>query len=64
MNISRKHRLHEHSKENFYCLYGKHTPESWLLAWDWKTYYHAEHAARNRVSHREFRKEIKKGGIL
>lgn len=64
MNTSRKHRLHDNTKDNFYCLHDKHTPESWLLAWDWKTYIHAEHDARNRRQHREFRKALKKGGIL
>lgn len=63
-NVSRKHRLHSQTKYNFMCVSGKYSTDSFFYLWDWKTYLEAEHASRNRVSHREFRKALKKGGIL
>lgn len=61
MNISRKHRLHLYTKchhYNFRLGYNGVFGRSEIL------YVKAEQTARCRKIHREFRKEIKKGGIL
>lgn len=61
MNISRKHRLHLYTKCHHYNfrlgLYRE-------IGRSEELYVKAEQTARCRKLHREFRKEIKKGGIL